>query len=287
MPSQEFKDFYQQLVSKALPAHLSIEELREGFEKWFADYPPAPDIRIETFSIGSIPATWFTAPNVNKRNVVLFFHGGGYTVGSVKSHGGLLGRISAAGDCAVLGIDYRLAPENPYPAALDDALSAYEWLLRTHHLPNKIILCGLSAGGGIVLSLMLRLKLKKKSMPAGAVCICPWVDLSKKKYANRIDILTPERLIESAKMYAGQTDPKNFFISPLYADLSNLPPVLIHTGSGELLYEEALELAAKIKTAKIEKWADMVHAWHLFAAKIPEGREAIDNIGQFLKLQFS
>lgn len=286
MPSKEYQEFYQQLVSRALPANLSMEDLRAGFERWMAEYPPPPDVRIEPFSIGSIPASWFIAPHANKKNIVLFFHGGGYTAGSIRSHAGLLGRISQASGCAVLAIQYRLAPENPYPAALDDALSAYQWLLHSHHFPDRIALCGLSAGGGMVLALLLRLKLEKITLPAAAVCLCPWVDLARRQYANRVDVLKPERLIEASKMYAGKFDPKNPFISPLYGDLSGLPPLLIQTGSGELLYEEILELGAKIKSAKLEKWPDMVHAWQLFASKIPEGEQAIGHIGEFLKAHF-
>lgn len=286
MPSKQYQEFYQQLISRALPANISLEEIRAGFETWMADYPPSSDIRIEPFFIGSIPAAWYFAPQAKKQKIVLFFHGGAYTAGSIRSHGGLLGKISEASGCAVLAIQYRLAPEHPYPAALDDALTAYRWLLHSHHYPNHIALCGLSAGGGLVLSLLLRLKLEKISMPASAVCLCPWVDLTKRQYVDRKDILKPERLIESAKMYAGKVDPKNPFISPLYGDLDDLPPLLIQTGSGELLYEEILELGVKCKTAKLEKWPDMVHAWQLFANKIPEGQQAIGHIGDFLKLRF-
>lgn len=287
MPSKEYQEFYHQLISRALPANISLEEIRAGFEAWMADYPPSPNIRIESFSIGSIPAAWYFAPQAKKQNIVLFFHGGAYTAGSIRSHGGLLGKISEASGCAVLAIQYRLAPENPYPAALDDALTAYRWLLHSHHNPKNIALCGLSAGGGLVLSLLLRLKLEKISMPASAICLCPWVDLTKRQYADRKDILKPERLVEAAKMYAGKIGPQSPFISPLYGDLDDLPPILIQTGSVELLYEEILELGAKCKTAKLEKWPDMVHAWQLFASKIPEGQQAIDRIGEFLKNSLS
>lgn len=283
MPSKEYLDFYQQLIARALPANAAIEEIRAGFEKWMADYPPPPQIRFEEFSIGKIPATWAFAPNVERQPVILFFFGGAFSAGSVRSHRGLIGRISEASGYAVLGIDYRLAPENPFPAALEDALSAYRWLLHHPYPHNRIALAGNSAGGGLVLSLLLRLKQERMPLPAAGVCICPWVDLQKRKYADRKDLLRPDRLIESAKMYAGSHNPKDPLISPLFGDLKDLPPLFIQTGTRELLHEEIVELAAKIENATLEKWPDMIHCWQLFASKIPEGREAIDRIGRFLK----
>lgn len=286
MPSQEYLDFYQKLIAKALPADAPIEEVRAGFEKWMADYPPPPEIRFEEFSIGQLPACWAFAPGVHRQPVVLFFFGGAFSAGSVRSHRGLIGRIGAASGCAVLGIDYRLAPEHPFPAALEDAMTAYRWLLHHPYPHNQIALAGSSAGGGLLLSLMLRLKLEKMPLPAAGVCICPWVDLSKRAYANRKDLLRPDRLIKSAEMYAGRRDPKDPFISPLYGDLSDLPPLFIQTGTRELLYEEIVALGQKVENAQFEKWPDMIHCWHLFANQLPEGREAIEKIGQFLKKTF-
>ncbi len=286
MPSQEYEALYPKLISKALPADAPIEEIRDGFAKWMASYPVPPEVRFEEFSIGKIPACWAFAPHVKKQPVVLFFFGGSYCAGSVRSHRGLIGRIGEASGCAVLGIDYRLAPEHPFPAALEDALTAYQWLLRHPFPPNQIALAGNSAGGGLLLSLLLRLKLENIPLPAGAVCICPWVDLSKTHYADRKDILRPERLIAAAQLYRGSRDLKDPFISPLYGDLSGLPPVLIQTGTQELLYEEAIALASQLKNSKLEKWPDMIHCWELFASEIPEGRQGIGQIGQFLKNLF-
>lgn len=286
MASKEYEEFYHQLIAKALPANLPIEEVRAVFERWMSDYPAPPEIRFEEFSIGNIPACWAFAPGVKRQPVILFFYGGAFSAGSVRSHKGLIGRIGQASGCAVMAIDYRLAPENPFPAALEDALTAYRWLLHHPYPHNHIALAGSSAGGGLLLSLMLRLKLEKMPLPAAGVCICPWVDLSKRKYANRKDLLKPERLIQSAKMYAGARDPKDPFISPLYGDLSGLPPLFIQTGTTELLYEEIVELGSKIENAKLEKWPEMIHCWHLFASKFPEGPEAIERIGLFLKKIF-
>lgn len=286
MASQEYEAFYQQLIAKALPANLPIQELRDRFERWMSDYPPDPDVYFKPFSIGPLPACWALGPEGKSQPLLLFFFGGGYTAGSIRSHRNLIGKIGKACGCAVLAIQYRLAPENPFPAALEDALSAYRWLLHHPYPHNHIAFVGVSAGGGLLLSLMLRLKLEKLPLPAAGVCLSPWVDLSKKEYGDRKDTLQPERLIKAAGMYAAGKDPKDPLISPLYGDLNDLPPLLIQTGTRDLLYEEAIELGKKIENIRLEEWPDMVHCWQLFASHVPEGRQAIDQIGGFIRQVF-
>jgi len=291
MASKEYLNFYHKLIARAIPANLSIEETRHSFEHLMDDYPPSPDIRFEPFSIGPLPACWAFAPDCKKHKIVLFFHGGGFNAGSIHSHSDLIGRISQASQCAVLAIGYRLAPEHPYPAALDDAMTAYNWLLHHPFPPSQLALVGISAGGNLLLSLLLRLKLENAHLPAAGVCICPWTDLTVSSPTTKTnegkDILHKDRLKEGAEMYCDGKNPKDPYISPLYGDLHGLPPLLVQTGTNELLFAEAVALAEKAQKsgveAALEKWPEMLHAWHLFASKFPEGKLAIKSIGDYLQ----
>lgn len=191
----------------------------------------------------------------------------------------------------MLGIGYRLAPEHPFPGALEDAMTAYHWLLHHPYPSSHILFAGDSAGGGLALSLCLQAKLEKAPLPAACICICPWVDLAMtgKSYETNKgkDFLRPASLAFAAKMYCNGKDPKNPLISPYYGDLRGLPPLLIQTGESELLLDEAVAIAEKAKKSGVdtvlEKWPEMVHTWHLFARELPEGRDAIEEIGKFVK----
>jgi monoterpene epsilon-lactone hydrolase len=291
MVSKQYKHFLSEyLAHPPIPEKGSLKEKRDAFERFLSQYPPPSDIRFEPFSIGPLPACWAFARGVNKHHVLLFFYGGGYIAGSVRSHFGIMGRLSLATGCAVLGVNYRLAPENPFPAAINDALSAYKWLLHHPYPHNHIAFAGVSAGGGLALSLMLRLKQEKLPLPAAGICICPWVDLAKTTYTDVKDIISKDKLLLASQSYVGDHDPKNPLISPLYGDLEGLPPLLIHTGTKELLYEEIIAFADKAKKSKtavtLKKFANLAHTWHLFASDIPEGQKAINQIGIYLKKIF-
>ncbi len=291
MPSKEYKDFFADyLANPPIPKEGSLQEKRDAFEHLLAKYPPPSDIRFEPFSIGPLPACWAMARGVHKRNILLFFFGGGYIGGSVRSHWGVMGRLSLASGCAVLGVSYRLAPENPFPAALDDALTAYKWLLHHPYPHNHIAFAGVSAGGGLSLALLLRLKQEKLPLPAAGICICPWVDLSRTDYPELKDIINKEGLLLASQCYRGINDPKNPLISPIFGDLHDLPPLLIQTGKKEILHDEILEFSAKAKKSGVavtlEKWPGLAHSWHLFASQVPEGQKAIDQIGIYLKKIF-
>lgn len=288
MPSREFEKFYQSVLSKTPKAGESPRELRENFEKMMETFPCADDITTENVSIGNIPAIRFIAPNATRDKVLLFFHAGGYTAGSPHSHRDLLGRLSHEIGATVLATRYRLAPEDPFPAAFEDACSAYDWLL-TQIPAQSIFLGGLSAGGGLVLALLLHLKQNNKTFPLAGICLCPWIDLTMKSRSLHLnedkDIISRERLITAKEMYVKDHDPKNPSISPIYGDLSGLPPLLIQTGTSEILYDEAVEIAQMAQKSGVkvtlEQYEQMFHAWQLFAAKIPEGDKAIKNIGLF------
>lgn len=294
MASKKFDHFYQKLIAKAIPAGLPVEEVRAAFEKWMAEYPPPENTRFEKFTIGATPACWIIAPGAERHNIVLFFFGGSYTAGSIQSHRGLLGRLSAASGSAVLAIDYRLAPEHPFPEGLEDAFAAYLWLIHHPYPPNRIALAGISAGSGLSLALLFKLKLEKKTLPKAVLCLCPWVDLAMKapsiRTNNGKDLLKPERLAWAVDQYAAGKDPKDPFISPLYGDLSGLPPLFIQSGTRDLIHDEAMQLGEKAKKSgtevTLDVWPDMVHAWQLFYPAFPESQEAVVKAGEFLKRAF-
>lgn len=290
MTSKKYKLLLGKLKKRPDSTHLSLQEIRENFEKFLAAFPADPDIKFEIFSIGSIPACWTIAPSASKEKVILFFHGGGFNAGSIKSHQSLMGKISRASGYAVLGIGYRLAPEFPFPAALNDALISYQWLLNHSYLPSSIFFAGSSAGGGLVLSLCLKLKEINQLQPAAAICLCPMVDFTFS--CNSIDSnkekdwVQQERIYSAAKDYCKNEDPKNPLISPLFGNLEGLPPLLIQTGESEIFRDEAIAIAKKAQAHQVpvtlELWPETIHCWQLFASQVPKGQESIDHIGAFI-----
>lgn len=291
MTSKEYDTLLEQLKKRPPSAHLPIQEVRAAFEKFLASFPPESDIEFESIAIASIPACWALAPGVSRKKVILFFHGGGFNAGSIESHRDLMGRISRTSGCAVLAIAYRLAPEHPFPAALEDVLNGYRWLLDGPYSHSDVIFAGTSAGGGLALSLCLKLKDESLPQPAAVICICPTVDLtlrsdSMKRNKER-DWVRVDRLASAARDYCKGQDPIAPLISPLYGDLHGLPPLLIQVGSYEILRDEAVAIAEQAKesgvSVTLEEWPEMIHCWQLFASKVPEGQEAIDHIGKFLR----
>jgi len=289
--SKEYKEFYQKLKKQLTVSKLfSIDKMRESFETVMKDYPPPQDIDFESISIGKIPALWTLSKGAEKKRILLFFHGGGFIFGSNHSYKGLMGRLSKASGHALLSIDYRQAPEHPYPAALEDALSSYHFLLQNHYAPNQIIMAGDSCGAGLLLSCMLKLKEDNVPLPAAAICICPWVDLAKINYKRTSDFLDPIQVTLAARAYGRWNNLKDPLISPLFGNLENLPPLFIQTGTEEIFYDQILQLEEKAKASGVkvtlEKWKVMMHVWHLFAPHFPEAQDAIDHIGSFIKQVF-
>lgn len=282
------------MISRFASKNPTVEDWRIMFEN-FVRYVKLPsDVVTRPVNSGGVPAEWITTPDINNNQVHLHLHGGAYFIGSIDTYRDFVARLGrAAGMCSLL-IDYRLAPEHPFPAALEDSINAYRWLLTEGYDPTKIILTGDSAGGGLALSTLVSLRDSGDPLPAGAVCLSPWTDLavtgdSIKTKADADPINKPEFLKNSGPMYAGNYDLKNSLISPLYADLQGLPPLFVQVGSEETLLDDSTRLAKRAKNAgvdvRLEVWEGMVHVFQSNAKILPEGRQAIDKIGLFMRQQ--
>ena len=256
-------------------------------------FVPRPPARTRTTAIdgSGVNAVRIAVGEARSDRCVLYFHGGAYVVGSAKLLRDFTWRIGAAARACVLYFDYRLAPEHPFPAALEDAVTIYRWLVQEFD-PRRIAFVGDSAGGGLALAALYKLRDEGLPLPAAAAAVSPWTDLaltglSLKSNAAADPWLNVTMLPALAKGYLGDADPRNHYASPLYGDASGLPPTLIHVGSDEILRDDAVRMAEKLRAAgcevEIEVWLRMPHAWHLYARILPEGRHAIARIGSFLQ----
>lgn len=269
----------------------TVAQMRQDWDTLFGGVPV--NAAVEDVDAGGVSAQWVSAPSVNNRRAILYFHGGGFQVGSVVSHRELMAELSAATQCRVLGVDYRLAPEHRYPAALDDASTAYQWLIDEGFAPNHIAIAGDSAGGGLALSLLLCLRDAGQKLPAAAVLMSAWTDLtaSGASYGTRAEadpIHQRPMIVAMARNYLGKegnaADP---LVSPLFADLKGLPPLLAQVGDRETVLDDSRDFVARAKEAGVDAtlqvWDHMIHVFQQFPAQLPEARQAIDDMGRFLR----
>jgi monoterpene epsilon-lactone hydrolase len=252
-------------------------------------------VRVEALQIGDIYTEWIAQPDADEQHVILFFHGGGYVSGSVAIHKLLCVSLARATGMRMLLPEYRLAPENPFPAALEDALSAYRWLLAQGFKPAEIIIAGDSAGGGLALATTLALRDAGEVLPVAVVCLSPWADLtltgeSYRTKAKADPILSTKKLHHWASSYTDENNLSNPLVSPVYADFHDFPPLLIQVGSEEIMLDDALRVAEKAKAAGVgvtlKVWLGMWHVWHATGTWLPESREALAEIGQFVRGHF-
>lgn len=249
------------------------------------------NLQYEPVEGAPVPAEWVYDKDVSSERTVLYLHGGGYCVGSIVTHRVLAGEVARASQARALVLDYRLAPEDPFPAAVEDSVAAYVWLLDQGTDPGQVVLAGDSAGGGLVLSTLVSLRDRGVVLPAAGVCLSPWTDmsLSGESIAGNAGndlVLTEEMLRVFAGHYLGETDPCHPLASPLYADLAGLPPLFVQASKNEILFDDARRAAERAREAGVEvvldMWEEMVHVWQSYAAFIPESREAIARIGAFV-----
>ena len=254
---------------------------------------PAPaGVTCTPVEAGGVSAEWSVADGAAEDKVILYVHGGGYVMGSAGSHRDVTGRLSKASGARVLSLNYRLAPEHPFPAPVDDAVAAYRWLLAQGISSSNVAIAGDSAGGGLAFATLLALRDAGDPVPAAGVGISPWVDMegtgeSMTTRAAVDPVVQKEGLLEMAKLYLGDADPKNPLAAPLHANLAGLPPLLIHVGDAETLLNDATRITERARKAGVDVtlkiWDEMPHVWHMFAPILPEGQQAIEEIGAFFK----
>lgn len=292
MTTAQLDDLITTLRSRPRPADLTIAQMRERYQKLADFLGGAPDAQCEKVDAGGVPAEWVAAPGADPSRAVLMLHGGGYAIGSVDTHRRLGYDVSATSGARVLLVDYRLAPEHPFPAALDDATAAWRWMLSQGLKPSRLSIVGDSAGGGLVLSTLVNLRDQGVALPACAVAISPWVDLemrgdSLKTRAPVDPMVAEEGLHAYAKMYLGGADPRTPLAAPLHADLTGLPPVLVQVGSAEVLLDDSLRIAEKLHAAgndgRLSVWPNMPHVFPFFAPVMSEGRDGCREIGAFIR----
>jgi epsilon-lactone hydrolase len=267
-------------------------EARSAMEAMVGAFPVPADVLREPIVANGVPAEWVLAPKASRERTVLYLHGGGYVIGSINTHRELASRISSAADAQVLVIDYRLAPEHPHPAALDDATAAYRWLLDLGVAPERLVVAGDSAGGGLTVATLLAIRDAGIPLAAAGVCLSPWVDLegnseSMTTKADADPMVFADGLRAFARMYLAGGDPRTPLAAPLHADLTGLPPLLIQVGTAETLLDDSTRLADRARAAGVdvtlEIWDDMIHVFQAFAPMLPEGRQAIEKIGEFVR----
>lgn len=275
---------------EANPFAEEVADVRVQFDAMGA--PIADDIKVEKIDANGVPCQMLTPPGADADRVIVYVHGGGYVFGSLVSHGGVVGELARASACRALQVDYRLAPEHPFPAAVEDACAAYRYLVANGTAPEKITIMGDSAGGGLAIATIVALRDAGDTGPGAVVCLSPWVDLegtgdSVTSRADRDPMVDPEMLHGIAATYLAGADPKSPAASPIHANLNGLPPLLIQVGEREILFSDAEALATKAKIAgadvTFEEWPEMIHVWHLFYPMLTEGRDAIKRVGEFVQ----
>ena len=281
----------RQRAAAAAPAP-SVDEQRASFEPAGEEHPLPGDVVVAAVTARGVPAYWLDPPGVRPDRVLLFLHGGGFRLGSLASDGELASRLGRSAGMRVLFLEYRRAPEHPYPAAIDDVRAAWRWLVDDQALtPSSLAIAGDSAGGGLAVALLVSLRDAHDPLPSAAVLMSPTVDLtgSGRSMTERVDqdlISTPGLLAELASDYLAGTDPLTPSASPLFASLAGLPPLLIQVGTADLLLSDAERLAASASEAgvdvRLEVGEGLPHVYPLMA-ETPEAQEATDRSGAFLR----
>lgn len=291
MPSKSLQDVVSMLraAEPAEAGDVSIDAWRQAYADLGAMIPPAPEVPVDEVDAGGVPAAWV---GDGDGPVVVYLHGGGYCIGSVDTHRSMLTHLAAAIDGRVLAVDYRLAPEHPHPAALEDALAALGYAVSAGTDPGRLVVAGDSAGGGLTVATLVAWRDSGQPLPAAAVCLSPWVDLTQSGASIESRALL-DPLVRAADLdrwaaaYRGPLPADDPAISPLYSSLHGLPPLLVHVGTAEVLFDDARRLATAVEEAggdvTLTVADDMIHVWHFFAGVVPEADEAIGQVARFVR----
>jgi epsilon-lactone hydrolase len=265
---------------------------RRDMDAGFLQYGIARDVTVEPVTANGVRAEWTSTPQDNRDAALLYFHGGGYVIGSLNSHRHLVSEAGRAAKAWALALDYRLAPEHPFPAAVEDAVSGYCYLLSRGIRPGRIAVAGDSAGGGLVVAAMLAIRDAGLAQPACGWCISPWVDMegigeTMSTKAEADPTVQRAGILEMAGLYLGNADPRSPLAAPIYADLQGLAPLLIQVGAAETLLDDAIRLAKVAGAADVrvdlQVWPEMVHVWHLFHPELKAGLRAIEQGGAYVR----
>jgi epsilon-lactone hydrolase len=287
---QEIDAIRTLLTSKPRPVGWS--ERRQRIDEIGSTWPVADDVRLEEVDLDGVPSEWSIVPGSDAARVLMFFHGGGYCSGSIVSHRRMVTEAGRAAGMRTLAVRYRLAPEHPYPAAHEDAMTAWRFLRDQEIAARNIAVGGDSAGGNLTITLINRLRSAGDEQPACAWLASPWTDLTMsgatlETKATADPLIHKAYLEELASAYAGKADRRDPLISPLFADLHGFPPTLIQVGSEETLLDDAVRFAraagAADVSATLEIWPHMIHAWPMWNAKLEEGRRALAQAGAFIR----
>ena len=269
------------------------EAVRTAWDEFGATIPEySSDVRIESVNTGSASCEWVTLPGSDRGRVILHFHGGGYVIGHPSGYRNYNARVAEAAGARVLAVDYRLAPEHPHPAAIEDTLGAYRWVLDQGIAPENVGFHGESAGGGLVMGTMLAAKQQGLPLPGAAIAVSPWIDLTlsgdSHDYNRDAEVMMgPSLLAPWAEAYLDGADPKTPTASPLFGDLEGLPPTYLLVGSTEILLDDARAMFMKLSRSGVDTTIDVAHelphVWPVFAYQLPEGRSAIQKMGAFFR----
>ncbi|HEY0301790.1 MAG TPA: alpha/beta hydrolase [Rhizomicrobium sp.] len=296
MASAELQMVIDLLKAGPIPRDETWQAQRASLDSLTELAPLPADASYTATTVAGRPAAWILADGADAERTLLYLHGGGYCVGSLKSHRGLATDLSRAAGARVLLLDYRLGPEHPFPAAVDDAVAAYRFLLEQGIAPQRIAIGGDSAGGGLTAATLLALRDAGLPRPAAGVLLSPWLDLSLSGASmdGRADLDPMVQRVPLQRMadaYLAGADARAPLASPLFADLHGLPPLLVHVGTAETLLDDSTRFADAARAADVpltlEVWDDMVHVFHAFAFLLPEARLANEKIGAFLKERFA
>lgn len=269
-----------------------LDVMRKGWDGLFSNVDYRVGASALPVDAGGVKAEWITAPGVAPDRVVIYLHGGGYIMGSVDSHRDICERYSREAGARVLALDYRLAPEHPFPAALDDSIAAYRWLLREGIQPKHIAIAGDSAGGGLTFATLVSLRDAGDPLPACATPLSPWVEFegTGDSITSRaqIDPMVRQDLdLKMARAYLAGGDLRNPLAAPIYADLTGLPPLLIQVGEREILFDDSSRMTEKARQAGVDvtlrEWKGQIHVWQIFASRLDEGQAAIEELGAFVR----
>jgi acetyl esterase/lipase len=292
MSQEQLEKLVTLLRERPQPDPKTVEAMRARIDELGDKMPPPADAIVETVTVAGRPAEWVSAPGANPNRQVLYLHGGGYVIGSLHSHRTLAYNIAKATDGRCLVVDYRMGPEAPFPAAVEDAVAAWQWMIAEGGNPARMAIMGDSAGGGLTIATQVALRDRGIRLPACSVPISPWVDLEGtgetiKTKAAEDPMVAEEGLHWFSDLYRAGTDVRDPLVSPLYADLSGLPPMLIQVGSAEILLSDSTRVADKARAAGVdvtlEVWDQMPHVWHLFAPMLSEGQDAIAKLGHWAR----